>query len=82
MQRNTTILGRVIILTTYGLVGIVFINLALIIYTVGVWSERFQGRLKWWHVGTFFAGLVCDSIGTWCYESDGGQACCNSTSME
>ncbi|HWQ42104.1 MAG TPA: HsmA family protein, partial [Desulfosporosinus sp.] len=44
--------------------GLVFINLALIIYTIGVWSERFQGRLKWWHVGTFYAGLVCDSIGT------------------
>jgi len=50
--------------TSYGLVGLVFINLALIIYTIGVWSERFQGRLKWWHVGTFYAGLVCDSIGT------------------
>ena len=51
-------------MTTYGLVGLVFINLALIIYTIGVWSERFQGKLKWWHVGTFYAGLVCDSIGT------------------
>lgn len=51
-------------MTTYGLVGLVFINLALILYTIGVWSERFQGRLKWWHVGTFYAGLVCDSIGT------------------
>ncbi|HUS89298.1 MAG TPA: HsmA family protein, partial [Desulfosporosinus sp.] len=50
--------------TTYGLVGLVFINLALIIYTIGVWSERFQGRLKWWHVGMFYTGLVCDSIGT------------------
>ena len=51
-------------MTTYGLVGLVFINLALIIYTIGVWSERFQGRLKWWHVATFYTGLVCDSIGT------------------
>ncbi|PKM77822.1 MAG: TIGR03987 family protein [Firmicutes bacterium HGW-Firmicutes-15] len=51
-------------MTTYGLVGLVFISLAMIIYTVGVWSERFQGQLMWWHVGTFYAGLVCDSIGT------------------
>lgn len=49
---------------TYRLVALVFINLALIIYTVGVWSERFQGKLKWWHVGLFYAGLVCDAIGT------------------
>lgn len=51
-------------MTAYGLVGLVFINLALAIYTIGVWSERIQGKLKWWHVGTFYAGLVCDSIGT------------------
>lgn len=51
-------------MTTYGLFGLVFINLALILYTIGVWSERFQGRLKWWHVGMFYTGLVCDSIGT------------------
>lgn len=51
-------------MTTYGMIGFVFINLALIIYTIGVWSERIQGRLKWWHVGAFYAGLVCDSIGT------------------
>ena len=51
-------------MTTDGLIGLVFINLALIIYTIGVWSERFQGRLKWWHVGMFYTGLVCDTIGT------------------
>lgn len=48
----------------YAMVGMVFINLALVIYTIGVWAERFQGRLKWWHVGMFYTGLVFDSIGT------------------
>ncbi|AHF06478.1 HsmA family protein [Desulfitobacterium metallireducens] len=42
----------------------VFIFLALIIYSIGVWSERFQGRLKWWHVAMFYVGLACDTIGT------------------
>jgi len=51
-------------LVNYGLVGMIFINLALVIYTIGVWSERIQGRLKWWHVGMFYSGLVCDTIGT------------------
>ncbi len=51
-------------MTTYGRVGMTFITLALIIYTIGVWSERLQGRLKWWHVGMFYTGLVCDTIGT------------------
>ena len=51
-------------MSTYGLIGLVFINLAMIIYTIGVWSERIQRRLKWWHVGMFYTGLVCDTIGT------------------
>ena len=40
------------------------ITLALSLYTIGVWSERLQGRLKPWHLGFFWAGLVCDTIGT------------------
>lgn len=40
------------------------ITAALILYSVGVWSERFAGRLKLWHLGFFWAGLVCDTIGT------------------
>jgi uncharacterized repeat protein (TIGR03987 family) len=44
--------------------AIVFINLAMILYTVGVWAERFQKRLKWWHTLFFWFGLICDTIGT------------------
>lgn len=40
------------------------ISLALIFYTIGVWSERFQGRLKAWHLIFFWLGLVCDTWGT------------------
>ncbi len=40
------------------------ISLALIFYTIGVWSERLQGKLKAWHLIFFFLGLVCDTIGT------------------
>jgi uncharacterized repeat protein (TIGR03987 family) len=42
----------------------VFINLALLFYTIGVWSERIQGRLKVWHTVLFWFGLVCDTLGT------------------
>ncbi|MFU8890000.1 MAG: HsmA family protein [Trueperaceae bacterium] len=42
----------------------VVITLALVLYTVGVWSERIQGRLKPWHLGMFVAGLVFDTVGT------------------
>ena len=37
---------------------------ALVLYSIGVWGERLQGRLKPWHLGFFWAGLVCDTIGT------------------
>lgn len=42
----------------------IIITLALIFYSIGVWSERIQGRLKWWHLLFFYAGLVCDTWGT------------------
>lgn len=44
--------------------AVIVINLALIFYTVGVWSERFAGRLKLWHLAFFWLGIVCDTWGT------------------
>jgi uncharacterized repeat protein (TIGR03987 family) len=38
--------------------------LALVLYTVGVWSEKFSGKLKPWHTALFWAGLVFDTTGT------------------
>lgn len=42
----------------------IIINLALLFYSIGVWSERIQGRLKVWHTVFFWLGLVCDTWGT------------------
>lgn len=44
--------------------AIVFISLALVFYTIGVWSEKLQKVLKPWHVAIFWLGLVCDTLGT------------------
>jgi uncharacterized repeat protein (TIGR03987 family) len=44
--------------------GTIFITLALVFYTIGVWSERIAGRLKVWHVIFFWLGLACDATGT------------------
>jgi uncharacterized repeat protein (TIGR03987 family) len=44
--------------------AVIVINLALIFYSIGVWSERLQGRLKVWHTVFFWMGLVCDTWGT------------------
>lgn len=44
--------------------AIVSITLALIFYTIGVWGEKLQGKLKVWHLITFYLGLVLDATGT------------------
>jgi uncharacterized repeat protein (TIGR03987 family) len=43
---------------------LIIISLALIFYSIGVWSERIQGKLKPWHLVFFWVGLVCDTLGT------------------
>lgn len=40
------------------------ITLALVFYSIGVWSEHFAGRLKMWHLAFFWLGLVLDTWGT------------------
>ncbi|NJC94969.1 MAG: TIGR03987 family protein [Anaerolineae bacterium] len=45
-------------------VAVIIINLALLFYSIGVWGERIQGRLKVWHTVFFWMGLVCDTWGT------------------
>jgi uncharacterized repeat protein (TIGR03987 family) len=44
--------------------AVIVINLALLFYSIGVWSERLQGRLKVWHTAFFWLGLICDTWGT------------------
>lgn len=43
----------------------VLITLALVFYTVGVWSERIARHLEPWHVVAFWTGFVFDVSGTW-----------------
>lgn len=42
----------------------VLISLALVFYSIGVWSEKISGRLKVWHVIFFWLGLAFDATGT------------------
>jgi len=42
----------------------IIITLALVFYSIGVWSERIAGRLKPWHLAFFVFGLICDTWGT------------------
>jgi uncharacterized repeat protein (TIGR03987 family) len=44
--------------------AIVFISLALVCYTIGVWSEKFAGGLKWQHLIYFWLGFLFDTLGT------------------
>ena len=44
--------------------AIAIITAALVFYSVGVWAERIQRTLRWWHAGMFALGLACDTGGT------------------
>lgn len=46
------------------LIAIITISLALVFYTLGVWSEKFAGSLKLKHLILFWIGLVFDTTGT------------------
>ncbi len=41
------------------------ITLALVFYSLGVWSERISRYLKAWHVAAFWAGFTFDVSGTY-----------------
>ncbi|HEY5124169.1 MAG TPA: HsmA family protein [Ignavibacteria bacterium] len=41
------------------------ITLALVFYSLGIWSERIARYLKPWHVIAFWVGFLFDVSGTW-----------------
>jgi uncharacterized repeat protein (TIGR03987 family) len=43
----------------------ILISMALVFYSLGIWSERFAKYLKPWHVIAFWAGFLFDTLGTW-----------------
>jgi len=42
----------------------IIMTIALLFYTIGVWSEKFQGKLTYKHLLFFSLGLLCDTWGT------------------
>lgn len=47
------------------IISALHITLALVFYSLGIWSERFTHYLKTWHVVCFWTGLLFDILGTW-----------------
>jgi uncharacterized repeat protein (TIGR03987 family) len=47
------------------IISATLITLALVFYSLGIWSERFAQYLKLWHVIAFYFGLIFDFLGTW-----------------
>jgi uncharacterized repeat protein (TIGR03987 family) len=45
-------------------IALLLITLALVCYSIGVWSEHFAGRLQAWHLACFWIGFVFDTLGT------------------
>lgn len=48
----------------YLITAIIVISSALVFYTIGVWGERIQRKLKFWHIIFFLLGLIADTVGT------------------
>ena len=46
------------------MISIAAMVLALTCYSIGVWSEKFAGKLKAWHLVFFWIGFVFDTTGT------------------
>jgi len=46
----------------------VLITLALVFYSIGVWSERIARYLRPWHVAMFWVGLAFDASGTYAMD--------------
>jgi uncharacterized repeat protein (TIGR03987 family) len=44
--------------------AIILISLAFVFYSIGVWSEKFQGQLLIWHLVVFWIGFTFDTAGT------------------
>ncbi|MCF8222674.1 MAG: TIGR03987 family protein [Bacteroidales bacterium] len=47
-----------------GFFSTLFISLALLFYSLGVWAERIVKYLKTWHVVVFWIGFTFDVTGT------------------
>lgn len=52
-------------MSTSLIISTTLITLALIFYSLGVWSEKIARYLKAWHVVAFWIGFVFDISGTW-----------------
>ena len=51
-------------MSTLLILAIISITLALVFYTIGVWSENKAGVLKKQHLYMFYLGLIFDTLGT------------------
>ena len=54
------------------IISSILITLALVFYSLGVWSERFARYLKLWHVAAFWIGFLFDVAGTWAMHQISG----------
>ena len=53
------------IMSTLVIISTILITLALLFYSLGVWSERIARYLKPWHVIAFWVGFTFDISGTY-----------------
>ena len=51
-------------MSNYIIIGAIFFTLALIFYSIAIWSDYFRQKLEKWHIGMFAMGVITDTLGT------------------
>lgn len=55
------------------IIATILFTLALILYSIAIWSERMRKQLMLWHVVVFSMGVTADALGVWItYKAVGG----------
>lgn len=47
------------------IIATLLFTLALILYSIAIWSDRLSKKLKRWHIFVFFLGVLADGLGVW-----------------
>jgi len=51
-------------MSNYIIIGATFFTLALIFYSIAIWSDYFRQKLERWHIAMFAVGVITDTLGT------------------
>ena len=57
-------MAKSFVMSNYIIIGATFFTLALIFYSIAIWSDYFRQKLERWHIAMFAVGVITDTLGT------------------